>query len=97
MGEGVDEWTAVKTLVKPPDQLELTEAVSKTVPVVVTRCLQNSINRSLPLTHLFWRNFFRSKTLVLDNVQYLQHKPKWLSAGKQGECALKHSSGLKAK
>uniref|UniRef100_A0A8B9TWY9 Dynein axonemal intermediate chain 1 n=1 Tax=Anas platyrhynchos TaxID=8839 RepID=A0A8B9TWY9_ANAPL len=29
VGEGVDEWTAVKTLVKPPDQLELTEAELK--------------------------------------------------------------------
>ncbi|XP_075267385.1 dynein axonemal intermediate chain 1 [Opisthocomus hoazin] len=28
-GEGVDEWTAAKTLVKPPDQLELTEAELK--------------------------------------------------------------------
>ncbi|XP_042660758.1 dynein axonemal intermediate chain 1 isoform X2 [Tyto alba] len=28
-GEGVDEWAAAKTLVKPPDQLELTEAELK--------------------------------------------------------------------
>ncbi|XP_075595700.1 dynein axonemal intermediate chain 1 isoform X3 [Balearica regulorum gibbericeps] len=28
-GEGVDEWVAAKTLVKPPDQLELTEAELK--------------------------------------------------------------------
>nr|XP_047904510.1 dynein axonemal intermediate chain 1 isoform X2 [Anser cygnoides] len=29
VGEGADEWTAAKTLVKPPDQLELTEAELK--------------------------------------------------------------------
>ncbi|CAN2390015.1 intermediate chain 1, partial [Pristimantis euphronides] len=29
MGDGADEWTQVKTLVKPPDQLELTEAELK--------------------------------------------------------------------
>ncbi|GAB0206921.1 hypothetical protein GRJ2_003157700 [Grus japonensis] len=29
VGEGVDGWAAAKTLVKPPDQLELTEAVEE--------------------------------------------------------------------
>ena len=29
MGEGADEWTQAKTLIKPADQLELTDAVSK--------------------------------------------------------------------
>lgn len=31
MGDGADEWTQAKTLVKPPDQLELSEAVSMDV------------------------------------------------------------------
>ncbi|XP_074852071.1 dynein axonemal intermediate chain 1-like [Carettochelys insculpta] len=29
VGEGADEWTTAKTLIKPPDQLELTEAELK--------------------------------------------------------------------
>lgn len=95
-GEGIDECAAAKTLVKPPDQLELTEAVSKTMPVVVMRCVQNSISQSLPLTCLvFLRKFCESKTSVLAEVQCLQHKLKWLAAGKQGEYALEQSSGLK--
>lgn len=40
----MDEGPAAKTLVKPPDQLDLTEAVSKTMPVVVMRCAQNSVS-----------------------------------------------------
>ncbi|XP_075595699.1 dynein axonemal intermediate chain 1 isoform X2 [Balearica regulorum gibbericeps] len=32
-GEGVDEWVAAKTLVKPPDQLELTEAERAYKPI----------------------------------------------------------------
>ncbi|XP_054666392.1 dynein axonemal intermediate chain 1 isoform X2 [Grus americana] len=32
-GEGVDEWAAAKTLVKPPDQLELTEAERAYKPI----------------------------------------------------------------
>lgn len=42
-GDVADAGTGGKALVKPPDQLELTEAVSKTMPVAVMRCVQNSI------------------------------------------------------
>ncbi|XP_072270091.1 dynein axonemal intermediate chain 1 [Pyxicephalus adspersus] len=37
MGDGADEWMQAKTLVKPPDQLELSEAVSDHAPQNIVR------------------------------------------------------------
>lgn len=51
ISETGEDALAARAVVKSPDQLRLTEAVSKAMPVLslYVRCVPNSINRSLPI------------------------------------------------